>query len=405
MRHVLWGILGLGCAALLVGCGDNDGSGGPASSTTGGTGGNLSGAGGADTGGTGTGGAGTGGSSSGGAGTGGGIKLPDGPLSKRAACRAYVQAQCERRAECSNDPTRDCTWSAIDMCPDLLFSEGSQRTAEQVVECAEEWLTFDCNSVLLDKLPSCAIPGTLELGGWCIHPSQCASGACNGSTNVCGQCIPVVASGGACDDFSACPDGEICESGQCVSFVPVVLESNTGAEGDPCYRNHPNCQSGLTCVSDDARSTTICRPNPIEGASCYYAFTTEDTRTCDSNGETYCGPDLLCHAAPTQGQLCVVASSAQNVCGSGLFCSADTATCEPVPGWGEPCGTVGASGGSPGGQICAGSLCDAGICKEIREEGESCAEANTRCADGTECADGVCRATDQLALYGQLCTL
>jgi hypothetical protein len=291
------------------------------------------------------------------------------------------------------------------MCPDLLFSEGSLRTPEQVVACAEEWLTFDCDSVLVDKLPSCAIPGTLELGGFCIHPSQCASGACSGSTNICGQCIPVVASGAACEpDVNVCPDGEECVSGTCAPVVPEVSQPSTGAAGTPCTVLTP-CQAGLVCASDDARSGMICRPNLTDGDNCYFWSTEGDYYVCGSDGAEYCGPDLLCHTSPGQGLPCAISENSASACGVGLYCSYDTGTCEEVPGQGEACGTLRAGDDSVAGYVCAGSLCDTGICKGAREEGESCAEANTKCAEGTQCADGVCRATDQLTIYADLCAL
>ncbi len=410
MRQLLWGFLALGSAAFAVACGAEDGgSSDPASNTTGGTGGSVPGIGGtvSGTGGSvsGTGG-GTGGSVSN-TGGGGPLDLPEGPLTKRAACRAYVQAQCVRRSECRKDPVAgECTY-ALSQCPDLLFSEGSLRTPEQVVACAEEWLTFDCALALVGKVPSCTIPGSLELGASCIHPSQCASAACSGSTSQCGECIPVVASGAACDESNACPDGEECYSGLCELRVPEYWTPPTqgAADGQPCGPDTP-CQDGFVCAANAALTGTVCRPDLPDGADCYdYLPVEAGYRTCSNSGNTYCGADFLCHTVPARGQPCAPVAEEYWLCAEGLYCALETTTCEPAPGRGEPCGNVRRADGSNSGTTCADSRCDAGICKEVREDGESCSEANVVCAGGTVCTDGICRATDELTVYGDLCPL
>ncbi len=394
MRYAWSNLTIVGTMALFLGSGCGGSSAGASPRGTGGAGG---------AGGT-TGGASSGGDTSAGTtgGSGGEAAQPAVPRSKRAACRAYVTAQCQRRAECSNDPREDCTTTAVHDCPDLMFSEGSLRTIEGMFACAEEWKTFDCEATRVGKLPACVIAGAAEDGAPCIHGSQCASNWCSGYVNRCGQCLPVVASEGMCDpdvSINVCPNGEHCPYGTCTPRSPV-MPLVPRPEGTAC-ESDVVCADGLVCASESESSPRVCLPSLEVGASCYFRALDGRARSCGREPtDPICAQSGFCEAASGRGQPCTPNSHGSYSCAVGLYCSSATEKCEPTPKLGEACGTVfGATS-----FVCAESVCRDGTCSAPREEGESCTEANVHCVQDTECVDGRCRATDALVQFAKACS-
>lgn len=355
--------------------------------------------------GSGTGGtsSGSGGDSSGG-GTGGGaeVEVPDSLL---GACRAYVMAQCLRREECAGTTSNRCAETADAYCPDLLFSEGSTRTLEGVLDCAAEWKTFSCDNALVYKLPDCVTPGTRQVGETCVYPSQCATQECSGNGTSCGVCLELAEPGGACSDTLICPPGEDCASGSCAPREPYSGEPAPVKLGEGEYCIAGDCEKGLTCVSNDARTDNVCRPVPEAGDDCYllYFGVGNDGQVCSEWEDTgvYCdATELKCLAAPAAGEPCGVRDVGSTpVCAAGSYCNA-SGICEEPKGPGEPCLYSPALG-----QICADSVCDAldSLCKETRKLGESCGAVDQTCEEHTLCEDDVCVADDTLEDFSTFC--
>jgi len=86
------------------------------------------------------------------------------PRSDLEACKAWVKAVCERKAECRGEPAaKDCL-SYMLMCPDFLFAKGSGTNIDEVFACAEQRRAQDCNDALSDIVRACVTAGTLAAG-------------------------------------------------------------------------------------------------------------------------------------------------------------------------------------------------------------------------------------------------
>ena len=285
--------------------------------------------------------------------------------SKRYACREYLTAACERRAECAGPTGLDRCLDALALCPDYLFSDGSTRTVEGTLECAKAWRTLSCENVETGIPPACSTPGTRQPGEACRFASQCESLACSGTDTTCGVCLRLAAAGETCDGVEVgCPSGQRC-SGTCevVQWSPheVFPPKAAGEE----------CQYGDVCIDG-----YMCLNDPMD---------------------EYLASVSRCQIPPGPGSPC-----AYNVVG-GIACASDSYcwmnTCERRPAPGEPC----ASNSSVSTVCDVGDECEDRICIGILEEGEPCGAASTRCAPGTECSAGHCVATDELTIFPALC--
>jgi hypothetical protein len=286
--------------------------------------------------------------------------------SERSACREYLTAACERRAECSGPTGLDRCLDLLALCPDYLFSDGSTRTVEATLDCAQAWKTLSCQDVETGIPPACSTPGTRQPGEACRFASQCESLACSGTDTACGVCLRLAAAGEPCDGVQVgCPAGQRC-NGTCEvvqwtphePFVPLAA----GEE----------CQYGDVCVDG-----YLCLNDPM----------TE-----------YLASVSRCQIPPGPGSPC-----AYNVVG-GIACASDSycwmSTCERRPAPGDPC----AMNGSVSTVCEIGDECDENrVCIGILEEGEPCGAASTRCAPGLECSAGRCVATDELTIFPALC--
>lgn len=317
-------------------------------------------------------------------------------LSKYEACVDYVRAQCNRRAECQGyAPSEDpCTQNA-DRCPDILFSEGSVRTVEELVACTEAWKTYPCDKVNRQLHPDCAVPGTRPAGTTCIGTSQCASQACLGKGKDpahpdCGTCAEAAARGEACDtqDGIACEPGLACLNGTC-DDPPLYFEPAPQA-GEPCT-NH--CATGSVCRADPSGGKTCQPPVPI-GSACV-------ERVCVRGA--YCESGT-CTALPGPGEPCANGYSCDP---QTAYCPTDASTpvCAPRRGLGEDCTA------SLGACIvdlrcsCSDADCTTRHCAETIELGDACsaADPNRLCRPGTECRDGACAPVESQGLFSKAC--
>jgi hypothetical protein len=373
---------------------------------------------------------GNGGSSAGGSTGAKGPVLGDTPAE---ACIAYALAVCTRRDECNMIAPGNCL-SASESCPDLAFSPGATRTVEGLKACAEAFKTLPCDQVIANKSPPCVTPGTRAQGEACSFPSQCSSLNCKMSGSGCGQCAKEVALHESC----AGPDVD-CQSGsECTGSAQTCEPSYLAPVG-------PNeaCVQGSACVKDyfclGVGQDGVCTALPKEGENC------SPYGSCRS--DNYCGPSRICRALPGMGQPCGVeyGQSRAYDCQAALVChyaaTAESGTCLPPPGAGEPCvfapdmpqvttcGTGLRCDDSVAPPTCVGpampgAACnrytDCGIgslcacppstpdcqdrhCQIARFAGERCDEPNTICHPAFSCEAGVCKPIPLRGLFGQTC--
>jgi hypothetical protein len=325
-------------------------------------------------------GSGGGGSSRGGSGADGsssdGSSVPHVPPSRRAACRAYLTAACERLAECSRTSPSESCLSRLGECPDYVFSDGSTRTPEGVIACAAEWKTFPCDKAEIGISPSCARPGTRTPSESCLYPTQCASLNCgNAGTEACGICRSVAALGGSCNNADVgCAPGQVCSGGKCEerTWTPPVTRDAAPPPGPGVACQYvTGCVAGYECLRDDT-DTSI----------------------------------LTCRKLPQAGEKCAVSTDFTRVCADGAYCPAPPAPdCVAEPVAGEPCRAGGGAWRCAAGHVCD-TRSDGGvtrICVAEHEEGETCGDPYVSCVAGTECRNRRCVATDALALFERVC--
>jgi hypothetical protein len=283
-------------------------------------------------------------------------------------------------------------------CPDFLFSEGSTRTRESVLACAEVYRTQPCDEAIANIPPACATDGTLVPGSPCAFRSQCAGSCFTGDTAGCGECVANAELDGACGDDMGCPSSQVCEGFQCVDDPNTVDE--TGLPGAACLGY---CITGYVCAKATPGGPNTCLPEPAFGAPCHYDGVDDgvDAGQC-AIYTAYCDADFTCRPRPAQGEPC-----APEIAGH-LRCRYDicvNGTCPIIDNPGATCDA------SFGGTECEGLTtcrcpgeeigCTQGTCVYEREEAEACAGPNDRCAVGTVCTDGVCLATDELTIAPQ----
>ena len=175
-------------------------------------------------------------------------------------------------------------------------------------------------------LPACraALLGDGGPGEACLYNVECASGRCstNGSIYACGQCVAAT----TCDTFEVCAADEICDltTSTCVTRA---------ARGEPC-RGDRECRPGLRCEGGDLAT----------GVFGVCAGLGELGRTCDTAnfGAAWCPLGTRC-----DGRNCVAAQTTYadvgepcgdaGACRPGLRCFYDdTPTCERL-GEGDAC--------------------------------------------------------------------
>jgi hypothetical protein len=273
------------------------------------------------------------GSSNGGAATGGATSDGGGAstMSPLAACRAYLATACHRVGECGGN--EQLCLGLQDKCPDLYFSPGSNRQPGELVACGAAWNTFDCGSVIGGAAPLCVIAGSRATNESCVFAEQCQSLTCsenNGTT--CGQCLPAVATGAACDATVTCPADEECMA-TCVKPTPMADPPPPAPPAEPGASCTGSCVAGYMC-----------------------------------SGGT-------CGAAPAIGQPCTSA------CAAGAYCDAGTCAAFAAPG----ASCLNPIQCAPG-EVCVTDMTTGNpTCKATRQVGEMCAGANDLCIPGAGC--------------------
>jgi len=357
------------------------------------------------------------------------------PMSKRQACLAYLRAQQNRTNECEGlAPFDDSQLPFYDQCPDLVFADGSTRTIEGTLACAETWKTFPCEDLRNDRWPACSVGGTRTPGMSCLFRAQCQSDECNATGTSCGTCKMLAAKDGDCSDQNdvACPMGQHCASSRCVDSMTSPLRD----AGASCTAS-TDCKPGLHCF-EQSSSMSACEPLPPAGQACAKIasslFCADPARcnaslvcqtppqsgeACAMPGDTstgtpfcttgaYCNPEHVCARLPGAGEAC-----AKNASGVGNLCSTDTlcaqGMCGPRLGPGEACHPVRGNdrfqGDCTSGLFCScdDTSCTTGSCLTVLPEGASCGARNSRCENGTACLTGTCVAPDSLGLFMQRC--
>jgi hypothetical protein len=348
---------------------------------------------------------GTGGSSGTGGGGGTGASAP-GP-SKRSACRAYLEAACARYVECGHWDEDNCL-AFLRHCPDYLFSEGSTRTIEQTLECAEAWKTHDCERTRLGVPPDCATPGTRQGGETCSFIAQCESLSCSPSGDVCGTCMRFPLPGEDCSgDGIICPFGEQCVGGSCEPEdppPPMPPPDPPPSVGELCFGA---CAESFVCAENpNDPSVRICQVAPATGEPCARSY---QRGICGSND--YCDAQQSCVELPNAGEACGVGQYGPEYCRAGSFCdrrSDGSALCVPNGGPGDRCSTTPTYLSSYQCStglfcLCDDDACSTGSCRDLREEGQRCDEPHTGCDLGTRCDGTWCVAKDELTIFAEQC--
>jgi hypothetical protein len=323
----------------------------------------------------------------------------------RDACRLYVRAYCDRSATCGGYATAaQCYELSVDDCPDLLVSPGSTRTVASLTECAAEIEAFPCADWARGFLPACSTPGTRAGGEPCVYPAQCQSLSCNRphDSSCDGLCQQLLAPGAVCNDINdVCPAGQRCTDGVCTDYFPPAEPTPrpvtpTLAEGEICSAQ--TCGKGLFCAGLDTASNGTCTRLPATGLAC--ASVVGATRCRDTD---YCSETEICTPLPAAGEPC--ASDIGSLqCKLGTYCATagpNANTCQPRGALGEPCDSNFFSLGRSNCDEslvcrCADARCGAGVCANLRREGDPCADTDA-CEAGTVCEAGRCRASDALS--------
>ncbi|MGC4067532.1 MAG: hypothetical protein QM784_23385 [Polyangiaceae bacterium] len=359
-------------------------------------------------------------------------------LTETEACAAYVISVCERRNECLGT-TESCI-DAVAYCPDLLFAEGSTRSASSTWQCAKTMRTRSCEDVVTGRIPDCVEAGNRAVGESCIAAAQCTSLQCTGSPLECGRCIEKRKHGEACSATAACVPGLICTSeGICAEPSRENLEDRLAQAPhsiDETCVGTERCIEGSYCRLVDGSAVGRCSPEVPLDEQC------ESTSACIPT--TYCSIESMrCRALPSIGARCGndVSLNVLIWCDATSYCNDETERCTPLPTMNEPCATNEQLGNVPSlcdtssycdlsrepptcaalggaGQACEGETCMAGLtcackdtgcasraCSRLRNFGESCTAEGDRCPPNvSSCVDGVCQPNAAQGLFAKLCT-
>ncbi len=279
-----------------------------------------------------------------------------------------------------------------------------------------------------------AFTGRVAQGAQCGDSLECSAGYCSFPTGTCpGECVPRVASNGACGADDQCAAGLVCSNSTC-SAVTVV------ADGATCNDVTEVCGATSYC-KPPGTSSRSCAPLGIEGNACRAATECSASLTCDLVTYTcrayaarnqpcgttaacnyftdYCTPGGTCGALPVLGESCAYS----RWCHGDSWCDTSLAvpTCVARPTLGQPCtGTGGCDGqaycdymlttpacvatktsGSctfpnecATGYYCDGTFPTAGNCQLQLTAGATCSASSWQpCQSGLHCISGICSVT------------
>ena len=421
--HAAVGATAVGVLALsLLGCGSSSGAPAP-SKGAGGSAGSTPGAGGMPSAGAGGGRPSTGGTpGTGGADGTGGAAGAAGHASATAACRAYFTAVCGRIRACNAPSFRPCE-SPIDLCPDILFDDGSNWSVADVVACTEQWQTADCTALMTDQGPACSqVSGERPSGDPCVFDAQCKSSRCQGGVvpdyhSTCGTCVELAAANGACDEQHVCPSTQSCSQGRCVDDpVPAASSCRTItcpgeqwcdqgkcvpplAAGEPCTLD-ARCADGLGCQieiipePDPEPAMGSCEPLPPIGQPCLPTY--QHSGLCAEGGTCNSRPTGDCVPLVEIGQMC-----GYTACVPGAYCQVlgystpPPYYCYALGAEGDPCPHEGFDLGNATCMdglncLCRTPGCTTGACTKQEGLGNACNDTDQLCAPNLACQNGVC---------------
>lgn len=321
-------------------------------------------------------------------GMGGGLDVGD----STTVCRAAVAALNARYDFCAGHSTPAAPHvredSSMALCPDLFFAPGSNRTPANVMACIDVIKTYSCEDLLYRNVaPPCILDGQRPAGAFCAYASQCQSGQCSATANMCGTCKAASDLGGFCSTGTDCQaHGAVCINNHCVSTAMVSY----GGLGAPCARGTlSTCQGDAFCwpLNSQSDSPWQCKPLPPGlGEPCTLGNDPANPPCRLSNvcqmldGRAICAPA----ADACAGHFCDDQSSA---CLSVL-----KGPCVPLPTLGEAC-TVG--GSCTWGLVCVAQASGSsmGTCMRPAGQGEACSSTRA-CSDVLKCVSGQCKALD-----------
>jgi hypothetical protein len=347
--------------------------------------------------------------------------------SEAEACFDYATSYCMRLVECDGSPPEVAASSCAhvgDLCPDLAFADGSTRSVETLVECAELFPSFDCEALLRGDFPDCITPGTRQAGDACVFASQCESLTCSSaSIDECGECLRIAGPDDDCNEpLTSCPAMSEClEDGTCLNYqdAPASTDSAAPMAPSPAEDGQP-CSMPADCSSyfcDQQVTPAVCRHQPLLGEDC------KQTRACGDDG-SYCElQGTVCSARPLEGEPCGTdAFTGQTLwCAIGLVCaqtSESEGSCVKLPAAGEPCFHLAFSTSeqgycadglecieSNGAELCSatGPTAPTGPAEPIAFGGD-CSDAPDGCYPAASCVDGICQPSAMRGLFEAACT-
>lgn len=296
--------------------------------------------------------------------------------SDRAACRAYVVAECNRIGDCNGQAALGSCLAIADQCPDYFLSPGTSWTRATLASCAIAWKTWACEKTGIGVPPPCSPAGSRAVGAACSFSSQCASRDCSVDGKACGQCLDLVAPGGDCSVNKQCSLGQTCSSTTYNCTDRVWMPPDAGA-------------LQVKGLNQPCAPTDVC----AAGSECLF-----QKDFLDGTG--------VCRALPKAGETCGIDRNDNGACVAGAYCYSLDNTCRPQAVAGEPCDNISGNWYCADGCVCDLSTKVAGnyVCQAIHEEGEPCGTANVQCANtGLVCQGGVCTATDQETVFASFC--
>ena len=342
-------------AAVLVGCGNQEGSGPPqpgvGGAGAGGTGGAAGGAAGNATGGAA--GSATGGAAGSGTGGGGTSGSCGSTLDADAACSKYAASFCAYFGKCAPELLSDfdsnatCVERSRLRCMVELDAPGSRVKPALYVAAADIYDATSCEPIysfknplagILESSDACGQAGTLADGSACYVDQQCAGMICSVPKGAaCGTCTSLGQLGDACEVDADCDDAHYCVGLKCNARLGLGQTCGANPQcgkdahcasgtcqprlgvGGTCALDS-DCESGLVCgASKQCKKPSLGTTNapcaPLELLSCngFLGF------KCDSNTMT-----CIKAAKAASGQACGLQGSVYVAC-------ADAATCVLKP--------------------------------------------------------------------------
>ncbi|MBK7580052.1 MAG: hypothetical protein IPI67_07570 [Myxococcales bacterium] len=279
-------------------------------------------------------------------------------------------------------------------CVEALRSQGVDAG---VVECA----------AALDWPAACeaAVEGKVDKDGACVHPAQCKPGLfCDLKSKCPGKCVSKLGENSPCFDGS-CKAGLTCQEfeGQ-GSFCKTPVAKPGAPCGGPVLAR---CAVGMLCVGigfdADAGADAGASPGKCKAASNVFASADQ----CDWGVGDLCQPGLHCkleaadlkgkcvEPAPAGGSLCGLAIP--DMCPAGEYCKPNffnppnvslAGSCTLLPDVDQPC----ADDALYNDKCAAGTRCVAGFCKALLPLGVNCGSPEV-------CYSGFCDATCKAPIF------